>query len=488
MQDDNVKKQEEKPKRKPLVKEKTNMQVQDPVVRKTNFLEVALGYTEEEALKEAERCLHCPAQPCVQGCPVNVPISDFIRCINNQDYKGAYRKIYERNVLPSICGRVCPQETQCEAKCTVGKIKGSEPVGIGRLERFIGDWGQQHSEELIQEINACDDLGEEIKVAVIGSGPAGLTCAGELSKKGYKVTIFEAFHKEGGVLIYGIPEFRLPKKIVRKEIETLKDCGVDIKLNHVIGQIYSVDDLVELGYKAIFIGVGAGLPMFMDIPGTGLNGVLSANEYLTRVNLMNAYKFPSYDTMVEKGNKVAVIGGGNVAMDSARTALRMGAEKVYIVYRRSEEELPARREEYHHALEEGIEFMFLRTPLEIIGDEKGQTKQIKIQKMELGEPDASGRRRPIGIEGSEYLMDIDLVIMAIGTKSNPLLTQQTKGLKLNKWGYIEVNDKLQTSIPYIFAGGDIVTGSATVISAMGAGKKAADSIHEYITEQRNKNN
>ncbi len=475
---------EDKPKKKTLIKEKTPMKEQDPNVRKTNFMEVALGYTEEEALKEAERCLQCKNRPCVQGCPVNVPIPEFINCISNRDYKGAFKTIYQKNVLPSICGRVCPQETQCEERCTVGKAKGSQPVAIGRLERFIGDWGQEHSSELDIGLNSCEDLGEVIKVAVIGAGPAGLTCAGELTKKGYKVTIFEAFHKEGGVLVYGIPEFRLPKEIVRKEIEKLKSCGVDIKLNQIMGKIYDMQDLLDLGYKAIFIGVGAGLPVFMEIPGIELNGVLSANEYLTRVNLMKAYQFPACDTMVECGKRVAVIGGGNVAMDAARTALRMGSEKVYIVYRRSEEELPARREEYHHAVEEGVEFMFLRNPVKIIGDEHGQVKQILIQKMELGEPDKSGRRRPVEVPGSEYPLDVDIAIMAIGTKSNPLLTKQTKGLKLNKWGYIEVNEKMQTSIPYIFAGGDIVTGSATVISAMGAGKKAAESIHEYLTEQR----
>lgn len=477
---------EDKPKKKSLIKERTPMKEQDPEVRRTNFMEVALGYTEEEALKEAERCLQCKNKPCVQSCPVNVLIPDFINLISNRDYKGAFKKIYERNVLPSICGRVCPQETQCEQVCTVGKGKGSQPVAIGRLERFVGDWGQQHPDELDIGLNSCEDLGEEIKVAVIGAGPTGLTCAGELTKKGYKVTIFEAFHKEGGVLVYGIPEFRLPKEIVRKEIEKLKNCGVDIKLNHIIGKLYDMQDLLDFGYKAIFIGVGAGLPVFMDIPGIELNGVLSANEYLTRVNLMKAYKFPACDTMVECGKRVAVIGGGNVAVDSARTALRMGSEKVYIVYRRSEKELPARREEYHHAKEEGIEFLFLRNPVKIIGDQNGQVKQLLIQKMELGEPDKSGRRKPVGVPGSEYTIEVDIVIMAIGTKSNPLLTKQTKDLKINKWGYIEVNEKMQTSIPYIFAGGDIVTGSATVISAMGAGKKAAEAIHEYLTAQRRK--
>ena len=472
-----------KPKKKQLVKERTPMKEQDPLIRGKNFNEVALGYTEEEALKEAERCLHCPKSPCMTGCPVAVPISEFIQLISDRDYRGAIKKIYEKNVLPAICGRVCPQESQCEEKCTVGKAKGSQPVSIGRLERFVADWDQKNPDTSANVYAVCEDPDTRIKVAVIGAGPAGLTCAGELSKMGYKVTIFEAFHQTGGVLVYGIPEFRLPKEIVRKEIEKLKECGVDIKLNQVIGKIYDMNDLVELGFKAIFIGVGAGLPIFLDIPGIELNGVLSANEYLTRVNLMKAYEFPACDTMVECGKRIAVIGGGNVAMDSARTALRLGSEKVYVVYRRSEEELPARKEEFHHAKEEGIDFQLLRNPTKIIGDANGQVKQLEVMKMDLGEPDASGRRRPIEVPGSEYLLDVDIVIMAIGTKSNPLLTKQTKELKLNKHGYIEVNEKMQTSVPYIFAGGDIVTGSATVISAMGAGKAAAKGIHEYLSKK-----
>jgi glutamate synthase (NADPH/NADH) small chain len=466
--------------KKEIIKQKTSMPEQDAKARARNFKEVSLGYTEEQAIVEASRCLQCPKRNCVQGCPVSVPIPEFIAMISQKDYRGAINKIFEKNVLPAICGRVCPQESQCEKFCTVGKIKDSEPVAIGRLERFVADWDQANPAPPPPAESYCEIVEEKKKVAIIGAGPAGLTCAGELAKKGYDVTVFEAFHDTGGVLVYGIPEFRLPKAIVKKEIEKLQACGVKILLNQIIGKIYTLNDLKEEGFEAVFIGVGAGLPMFLKIPGIELNGVLSANEFLTRINLMKAYDFPNYDTMVDVGRRVAVIGGGNVAMDSARCALRLGAEKVIVVYRRSEEEMPARREEYHHAVEEGIEFHFLRNPTKVIGDEQGFVKQIEIQKMELGEPDASGRRRPVEMPGSEYVIDVDLVIMAIGTQANPLLTKQTEGLKLNKWGYIEVDDKLQSSLPWVFAGGDIVTGSATVISAMGAGKTAAESIHKYL--------
>ncbi len=467
-----------------IIKERTPMPHLDAKIRAHNFKEVALGFTEEMALAEAKRCIQCKNRACVKGCPVEVAIPEFIALILEKDYRGALKKIKETNVLPAICGRVCPQETQCEQYCTLGKIKDSKPVGIGRLERFVADWDLTNPEEISPEDVYCEDVDDDrVKVAIIGGGPAGLTCAGELANLGYSVTIFEAFHKTGGVLVYGIPEFRLPKDIVQKEIDQLKACGVKIEVNRVIGQILNIDDLREMGFEAFFIGVGAGLPVFLRIPGTELNGVLSANEYLTRVNLMKAYD-PEYDTMVDLGKNVAVFGGGNVAMDSARTALRLGAEKVMVVYRRSENEIPARREEYEHAVEEGVEFHFLRNPTKIIGDDEGFVKAIEVLKMELGEPDASGRRRPIAQPGTEYILDVDLCIMAIGAKANPLLTKKTKNLKLNKWDYIEVNEKGQSvSIPDVFAGGDIVTGSATVISAMGAGKKAAASIHEFLTNQ-----
>jgi glutamate synthase (NADPH/NADH) small chain len=462
-----------------IIKERTPMPTQAPNVRAHNFSEVALGYSEEEALKEAKRCLNCAKRNCVAGCPVQVPIPEFIKLIQDGDYGAAFRKIQEKNMLPAVCGRVCPQESQCEKECTMGKIKGSAPVAIGRLERFVADWARLHPE--VAEKPFCE-MPNGRKVGVIGCGPAGLTCASELARMGYDVTIFEAFHEPGGVLIYGIPEFRLPKSIVRHEVQAVKNCGVKLELNHVMGKILNIDDLMEMGYDAFFVAVGAGLPTFMRIPGTELNGVLSANEFLTRNNLMKAYLFNDgkSDTMVDMGKRIAVVGGGNVAMDAARTALRLGAEKVMVIYRRSEEELPARHEEYEHAVEEGIEFHFLRNPTRIVGDDKGFVKGIEVQKMELGEPDKSGRRSPVEVKGSEYVIDVDLVIMSIGTSSNPVFTGSTKGLKLNKWGYIEVNDDLQTSIPNLFAGGDIVTGSATVISAMGAGKKAAAGIDKYL--------
>jgi glutamate synthase (NADPH/NADH) small chain len=468
-----------------IIKERTEMPTQSPEERRRNFDEVALGYTEELALKEATRCIQCPKRNCVAGCPVQVPIPEFIKLLREKDYVGAFRKIREKNMLPAICGRVCPQESQCEHECTMGKIKGSQPVAIGRLERFIADWARAHPEA---EQKPFCEMPNGIKVAVIGCGPAGLTCAAELTRQGYDVTIFEAFHEPGGVLIYGIPEFRLPKAIVRHEVKSVENCDVKIELNSIIGKVLTIPDMMDMGYQAFFVAVGAGLPTFMDIPGTELNGVLSANEFLTRNNLMKAYLFKEgkSDTMIDLGKRVAVIGGGNVAMDAARTALRLGAEKVMIVYRRGEKELPARHEEYEHAVEEGIEFHFLRSPTRIIGDEKGFAKQIEVVKMELGEPDASGRRRPVEAKGSEYLIDVDMVIMAIGTQANPIFTQSTPGLKLTKWGYIETNENLQSSLPYLFAGGDIVTGSATVISAMGAGMKAAEGIHKYLTEKHKK--
>jgi glutamate synthase (NADPH) small chain len=465
--------------KKVIIKEKNAMPVQSAEMRVLNFEEVALGYTEETAVAEAERCLMCKNRNCVKGCPVEVPIPEFIQLIIDHKFEEGLRALKEKNVLPGICGRVCPQETQCEQICTLGKAKGSEPVAIGRLERFLADWDLAHSNGQKLTSPLSFDPVDKAKVAIIGSGPAGLTCAGELATLGYHATIFEAFHTTGGVLTYGIPEFRLPKDIVRTEIDKLKDLGVEIKVNSVIGKTLTLDDLRDMGYQAFFVGVGAGLPSFLKIPGTEYNGVLSANEYLTRVNLMRAYD-PNYDTLVDRGKHVAVLGGGNVAMDAARTALRLGADKVMIVYRRSESELPAREEEYHHALEEGIEFHFLRNPTQILGNERGFVTGMKVIKMELGEPDASGRRRPVPILESEYIMDVDLVIMAIGANANPILTKSTPGLNLNRWGYIEVNDNLQSSISDVFAGGDIVTGAATVISAMGAGKQAAASIHRYL--------
>ncbi len=462
-----------------LIKEKTLMPVQAPSIRVQNFNEVALGYNEILAMKEAQRCIQCKNRSCVQGCPVDVPIPEFINLLREGQFGEALSLIKQKNVLPGICGRVCPQETQCEAYCAMGKVKGSQPVAIGRLERFLADWDLAQKIQENSPAQKTTKLLSGAKVAVIGSGPAGLTCAGELANMGYNATIFEAFHEPGGVLVYGIPEFRLPKDIVRKEIEKVKELGVRIVLNNVIGKTQTLEDLRGRGYKAFFIGVGAGLPAFLKIPGLTLNGVLSANEYLTRINLMKAYD-PKYDTLVDHGKKVVVIGGGNVAMDAARTSLRLGAEKVMIVYRRSEQELPARREEYEHAIEEGVDFHFLRNPTMIIGDKDGFVTSIKLMKMQLGEPDSSGRRRPTPILGTEYKIDTDLVIMAIGAKANPLLPQSTPGLELNKWGYIKVNENLQTSISDIFAGGDIVTGSATVISAMGAGKQAAVNIDKYL--------
>lgn len=452
---------------------KNEMPSQAPDVRNKNFLEVALGYTEEQALDEAQRCLHCKNKPCVAGCPVGIHIPDFIAKVAEGNFEGAYQIITQQSSLPAVCGRVCPQETQCEQKCVRG-IKG-EPVGIGRLERFVADW---HNKNVCEAPRKPAPNGH--KVAVIGSGPSGLTCAGDLAKKGYAVTVFEALHTAGGVLVYGIPEFRLPKDIVQKEIDGLKALGVDVQTNMVIGRVLSIDELLEQGYEAVFIGSGAGLPRFMNIPGENLKGVYSANEFLTRVNLMKAYQSGS-DTPIEHARRVAVVGGGNVAMDAARCAKRLGAEEVFIVYRRSEKELPARAEEVEHAKEEGIVFHLLNNPTQILGDENGNVKGMECIRMELGEPDASGRRRPVEVPGSEFTLDVDCVIMAIGTSPNPLIKSTTQGLETQKWGGIIVNEETGlTSREGVYAGGDAVTGAATVILAMGAGKTAATAIDEYI--------
>ena len=461
---------------------KNEMPTQAPEVRAHNFNEVALGYEESVALNEANRCLNCKTMPCVTGCPVNIHIPEFIAKIREMDFEGAYRVITESSSLPAVCGRVCPQETQCESKCVRG-IKG-ESVGIGRLERFVADYHNTHCTEA-----PAAPAPNGHKVAVIGSGPSGLTCAGDLAKKGYKVTVYEALHLAGGVLVYGIPEFRLPKSIVQKEVDTLKALGVDVMTNVVIGKTLTVDELFEMGYEAVFIGSGAGLPNFMNIPGESLKGVYSANEFLTRSNLMKAYK-DEPDTPIMKGGKVAVVGGGNVAMDAARTALRLGAEKVYIVYRRSMDELPARKEEVEHAEEEGIEFRLLTNPIEILGyhnaddprdPKNGSVTGIRCIQMQLGEPDQKGRRRPVPIEGSEFDIDLDVVIMAIGTSPNPLLKNTTEGLEVNSHGGIIVNGEGLTSRVAVYAGGDAVTGAATVISAMGAGKVAAKAIDQYLS-------
>lgn len=469
-----------------MEQKKHAMPTQPPKERAKNFDEVTLGYSATVAVEEAKRCLNCKTKPCVSGCPVNVNIPDFISKIKQNDFEGAYEVISATSSLPAVCGRVCPQETQCESKCTLG-IK-FEPVAIGRLERFVADFHNKNSVAALKEVKSNGH-----KVAVVGSGPSGLTCAGDLAKKGYKVTVYEALHTAGGVLVYGIPEFRLPKSIVAKEVETLKALGVDVETNTVIGKTLTVDELFAAGFEAVFIGSGAGLPNFMGIPGEALKGVYSANEFLTRANLMKAYKEDS-DTPVMKGCRFAVVGGGNVAMDAARTALRLGAEKVYIIYRRSMAELPARREEVEHAEEEGIEFRLLCNPVEILGynnpdDVKdlknGFVSGIKLIKMELGEPDARGRRSPVPVAGSEFTLEVDSVIMAIGTSPNPLIKSTTAGLEVNARGGIIVNENGLTSREGVFAGGDAVTGAATVISAMGAGKTAAKAIDEYLSAKRN---
>ncbi len=452
---------------------KNEMPVQNPEIRCRNFEEVALGYTEETAIDEAKRCLNCKNMPCVEGCPVKIHIPDFISKVAEGDFQGAFDVIYKSSSLPAVCGRVCPQEKQCESKCVRG-IKG-EPVGIGRLERFVADWYMKNGKTAKTEIEKNGK-----KVAVVGSGPSGLTCAGDLAKMGYDVTIFEALHIPGGVLVYGIPEFRLPKDIVKREIENLKALGVEIVTNAVIGKTETVDELLEDGYEAVFIGSGAGLPRFMNIPGENLNGVYSANEFLTRTNLMKAYKDNSATPIIH-AKRVAVVGGGNVAMDAARCAMRLGADEVYIVYRRSMDELPARREEVEHAEEEGIIFKTLNNPVEILGDENNFVKGIKCVKMELGEPDESGRRSPVVIEGSEYELEVDAVIMSIGTSPNPLIRNTTEGLETDRRGcIITKNEGGLTTKTGVYAGGDAVTGAATVILAMGAGKSAAEAIDEYI--------
>ena len=454
---------------------KVPMPEQDPNVRNKNFLEVAMGYTEEMAMEEASRCLNCKHKPCVSGCPVNVRIPEFVAKVAEGKFEEAYEIITSTNSLPAISGRVCPQENQCEGKCVRG-IKG-ESVSIGRLERFCADYHMKHS-----DAKAVKPQSNGKKVAVVGAGPSGLTCAGDLAKKGYEVTVFEAFHTAGGVLVYGIPEFRLPKAIVKKEVENLQDLGVEVKTNMVIGRVLSVDELFEMGYKAVFIGSGAGLPSFMGIEGEDLIGVYSANEYLTRTNLMKAY-LEDYDTPIIKSKSVAVVGGGNVAMDAARCAKRLGAENVYIVYRRGMEEMPARKEEVHHAMEEGIIFKNLNNPVKILGDENGRVRAMECIEMELGEPDASGRRKPIAKEGSNFELPVDTVIMSIGTSPNPLIRSTTPGLDTNKRGCLIVNeDTMQTTREGVYAGGDAVTGAATVILAMGAGKQAAQSIDEYLSK------
>ena len=461
---------------------KHEMPTQDPKVRAHNFDEVALGYTEDIALEEAARCLNCKNKPCVQGCPVNVRIPEFIAKIKEKDYEGAYQIINTTSSLPAVCGRVCPQEAQCEGHCTMG-IK-FQPVGIGRLERFVADYHNKNC-----KTSPAVPAPNGHKVAVVGSGPSGLTCAGDLAKKGYKVSVFEALHTAGGVLVYGIPEFRLPKAIVAKEVETLKALGVDVQTNVVIGKTLTIDELFDMGYEAVFVGSGAGLPNFMHIPGEELKGVYSANEFLTRSNLMKAYR-DDPNTPIMKGGNVAIVGGGNVAMDAARTALRLGADNVYIIYRRSMEELPARKEEVEHAQEEGIDFRLLNNPVEILGyhnpddprdPKNGFVTGIKCIKMELGEPDEKGRRRPVEVPGSEFVLDVDTVVISIGTSPNPLIKDTTPGLDINPKGGIIINEDGLTSRANVYAGGDAVTGAATVISAMGAGKLAAKSIDEFLS-------
>ena len=466
---------EKKPKKK-IIPNKTKMPEQPPQERVKNFKEVPLGYSEDQAVEEATRCIQCKNRPCVEGCPVEIDIPDFIALIAERKFVEAARKMKEKNALPAVCGRVCPQEVQCESKCTLGKK--NEPVAIGRLERFIADWEREN--KMVQVPPRPAPKGK--KVAIIGAGPAGLTVAADLARVGIGVTIFEALHKAGGVLVYGIPEFRLPKAIVQAEVDYVKSLGVEVRVNAVIGNLFTIPELLSNGYDAVFIGIGAGGPMFMNIPGENLNGVYSANEFLTRSNLMKAYLFPEYDTPIKRSRNVAVVGGGNVAMDSARTALRLGADDVYLVYRRSKDEMPARTEEVHHAEEEGLIFKFLTNPTKIIGDEKGNVKAMECLRMELGEPDASGRRRPIAVKGSEFTIDIDALIMSLGTNANPLLPTSTPGLALNKWGYIVANEETgETNLKGVYAGGDIVTGGATVILAMGAGRKAARAIEKYLS-------
>lgn len=454
------------------------MPEQPAEIRNKNFEEVALGYTKEMAVDEAQRCLNCPKPRCVEGCPVNVEIPKFIKAVAEENFSEAIKILKRKNSLPAVCGRVCPQENQCESRCVLG-IKG-EPVAIGRLERFVADYARENG---LDALEARDIAPKGKKVAIVGSGPSGLTVAGDLAKLGYEVTLYEALHDAGGVLMYGIPQFRLPKEIVQHEIKALKDLGVKIVVNAVIGRTFTIKELMEEeGFEAVYVGTGAGLPYFMQIDGENLNGVYSANEFLTRVNLMKAYRFPEVATPVYVGKKAAIVGAGNVAMDAARTAKRLGAEHVYIVYRRGEDEMPARKEEIHHAKEEGIELRLLNNPVRILGDDKGWVNGLECVKMELGEPDASGRRSPVEVKGSEYVLDVDMVVMAIGQGPNPLIKQTTPELEVNKRGNIVANEVGATSIPGVFAGGDIVTGAATVISAMGAGKRAAQAIDEYLSK------
>ncbi|MDH5173776.1 MAG: NADPH-dependent glutamate synthase [Elusimicrobiota bacterium] len=458
-----------------IVPKKVKMARQKPSARVTNFNEVALGYSEEEAQQEARRCLQCKKAPCIKGCPVEIDIPSFIAKIIQKDYRGAIRKIKESNLLPAMCGRVCPQEGLCEKACTLGKKY--EPVAIGRLERFAADWEIQKGNP--ESSPRVPPTGK--RLAVIGSGPGSLSCAGDLIRLGHSVTIFEALHKPGGVLVYGIPEFRLPKAIVEREVEYIRSLGVEVKSGYVIGKIYTLDELFSRGYDAIFIGIGAGLPKFMNIPGENLNGVYSANEFLTRTNLMKAYLFPEYDTPVKIGRRVAVVGGGNVAMDASRVALRLGARKVFDIYRRSPQEMPARAEEVQNARDEGVEVRFLTNPVRILGNKDNWVTGIECIKMELGEPDESGRRRPVPVKGSEFTIEVDTIVMAIGAGANPLLPSATPDLKLNKWGYIVIDENSgKTSKEGVWAGGDIVSGAATVISAMASGRSSARAIHQYL--------
>ena len=460
-----------------IAPKKVEMSRQDPIVRVTNFNEVALGYSEEEAQQEARRCLQCKKAPCIKACPVEIDIPGFIAPLVDRDYRGAIRKIKEQNLLPAMCGRVCPQEGLCEKACILSKKY--EPVAIGRLERFAADWEIEKGNP--ERSPLPPGMGK--RVAVIGSGPAGLSCAGDLARLGHKVTILEALHKPGGVLVYGIPEFRLPKSIVEREVDYVRSLGVEVETGYVIGKIYTLDELFSQGYQAIFIGIGAGLPKFMNIPGENLNGVYSANEFLTRTNLMKAYLFPDYDTPIKIGRRVAVVGGGNVAMDASRVALRLGAEQVFNIYRRSRKEMPARVEEVENARNEGVEFNFLSNPVRIIGNSEGWVTGIESIRMELGEPDESGRRRPVPIRGSEFTIEVDVVVMAIGAGANPLLPSATPDLKVNKWGYIVADEATgKTSKEGVWAGGDIVSGAATVISAMASGRRSARAIHQYLME------